>query len=437
MEAGGRIYFSSIVNAGEEIMSLNHHLLAKQTTDAVLMRFKSGDWHCCNNIGEKFYRVGCDSTFPSPDAAFFDDENKIFASFEFKPPTETKRGILTGLGQSIAYLNFSNLSFLVIPEYLEDFNIGSYMENLYSTKIKNSLPIGLVVYSNNAPENVTLKHEVVTANKDIKSVPNPGSRFWAKHQDLPIPLFHFILRCFYLKKVNEITEDAFKYCWDKFLAPKAKLRRLEVAEIKDVSDRPIQTLAGRKNIAFFEKRINKIKTMPQGLQQGAIDKLLLDADSDYVGDNMYNSVRKNFLTFMRHIGMIDSTNNITENGVKLYHLGMVNGPMSKIFINYFTQTVLLAGHHIDLIYDLDKLSVDFRGTLSTQEIKSKLEEQYNARGMIKFNPNRRRTETSSVEFLKYEFILWNSLGLLIKSSGKPDLAFNWKLITEICSLPEL
>ena len=91
-------------------MSVNHHLLAKATTDSVLANFKSGAWNCCTDVGTEFYRVGCDSTFPSPDAAFYDDAKKLMVTFEFKPPTETKRGILTGLGQSIAYLNSSNLS---------------------------------------------------------------------------------------------------------------------------------------------------------------------------------------------------------------------------------------------------------------------------------------------------------------------------------------
>ena len=78
-------------------MSLNHHILAKTTTDAVLSRFKSALWTCLDGIGADFSRIPTTAEFPSPDAAFFDWTNKIQASFEFKPPTETKRGILTGV----------------------------------------------------------------------------------------------------------------------------------------------------------------------------------------------------------------------------------------------------------------------------------------------------------------------------------------------------
>ena len=98
-------------------MSLNHHILAKTATDIILDMFKSTKWKCVNGSGEDFYRVSVSSGFPSPDAAFYDPSQKIIVSFEFKPPTETKRGILTGIGQSIGYLQNTDLAYLekIIP----------------------------------------------------------------------------------------------------------------------------------------------------------------------------------------------------------------------------------------------------------------------------------------------------------------------------------
>ena len=104
---------------------MNHHLLAKMTTDSVLAKFKSGEWKCCG-VGTNFYRVGCDSSFPSPDATFYDESEKLTVCFEFKPTTENKRGILTGLGQSIAYLKSSNVSYLIVPNKLEDFEAKTF-----------------------------------------------------------------------------------------------------------------------------------------------------------------------------------------------------------------------------------------------------------------------------------------------------------------------
>lgn len=58
---------------------------------------------------------------------------------------------------------------------------------------------------------------------------------------------------------------------------------------------------------------------------------------------------------------------------------------------------------------------------------------YEAMGMIKRNPNRKAGYESKVEFLKYEFIQSNPLGLTVKTSGKTEISFNWKKTTEVCS----
>lgn len=418
-------------------MSVNHHLLAKATTDSVLANFKSGAWKCVNDVGKDFYRVGCDSTFPSPDAAFYDETKKLVVSFEFKPPTETKRGILTGLGQSIAYLNSSNLSYLIIPQTLEDFQIGNYMADLFQKQIEENLPVGLIVYENNTPTNVSLIHNVNTLKRVQEFKAIATGRFWAKHLDMPVPLFHLILHCYYLKKIGNISGDAFAYCWENYLVPKNVLRTLTATPVKDLSGQAIQTLAGRKDITFFEKRIAAIKILSGAAKGKAVVDLQKDADTSFIGDNYYNSIKKNFVTFLKHIGVVDSTGNITELGFKLYHLGLVNGANSKIFFDYFTQTVLIVGHHLDLIFDLDNLCNDYRGKKTIMEIREQMLNEYEAKGMIKRNPNRKAGDESKVGFLKYEFILWNSLDLLVKTNGKPEISFNWKKITEVCSLPDL
>lgn len=418
-------------------MSLNHHLLAKTTTDNVLQNFKTGEWQTVDNCGTELYRIGCNSNFPSPDAAFRDDSNDITITFEFKPPTETKRGILTGLGQSIAYLNSSNISYLVIPEYLEDYKIGDYISDLFRNQVVGKLPVGLITYENNTPTNVSLIHNVDIKNNTAFSNPISNNRFWAKHQDLPVPLFHLLLHCYYLKKIGQINGDAFAYCWDKYLFPSSNITNLKSTTVLDVSNNEIYTLSGRKKISFMEKRINKANKLSGQAKIDEINKITQDADTTFVGDNYYKSIKKNYITFLKHIEVVDSEGELTEDGFKLYHLGVVNGPDSKLFKDYFTKTVLLVGHHLDIIFDLENLCNDYKGISEFSEIKQKLYYEYEAKGMIKKNPNRVAGATSTVNFLKYEDILWNSLNLKGSSSGKPNNRFNWKSITEICSLPDL
>ena len=61
-----------------------------------------------------------EGVFPSPDRTFRDLEKKTRILLEFKPFTENKRGILTGLGQCIAYLNKSHASILVCPSKIKE-----------------------------------------------------------------------------------------------------------------------------------------------------------------------------------------------------------------------------------------------------------------------------------------------------------------------------
>ena len=422
-------------------MLLNHHILAKKATDSVLAKFKNGDWNCCGEYGRGFFRTGCDADFPSPDATFGDSENDLVVSFEFKPPTETKRGILTGLGQSIAYLQFSDLSYLVIPETVEDYDISGHLSGLFSSIITDKIPVGLISYKNDNPEEVALAHNVTQLlAHDVKHSSVQNSRFWAKHVDMPIPLFHLILHYSYLRKVNNDQEDAFARCWESAMAPKANLLKLDPQPVRDVNGQVIMTVAGTKPLTYYEKTVAKIKSMSGAEREQAIAEMIGKADTHSTGDNMFNSVRKNCIPFMHHVGMIDSNCQLTSEGVRMYHLGMVNGPQSSLFRDYFTRMVLLDGHHIDLIYDLERLSCDYRGKKDATEIKAIMLNEYAAKGMIKTNPGRCAVDTKSTEvsrFLKYELILWRSLGLMKKTTGLPSFAFDWQRITEVCNLPSL
>lgn len=62
----------------------------------------------------------------------YDPTKKHTIAFEFKPPTESKRGILTGLGQAFAYLSLSSLSYLIVPKLLEGYELSSFLNDLFS-----------------------------------------------------------------------------------------------------------------------------------------------------------------------------------------------------------------------------------------------------------------------------------------------------------------
>jgi hypothetical protein len=409
-------------------MSLNHHILAKTTTDEVLDRFKRTEWQCANGIGKDFYRVGTSADFPSPDAAFYDEANNVLVSFEFKPTTESKRGILTGIGQSIAYLQSSNISYLISPVMLEDFHIGNYLIDLYAKQISDRIPIGLILYENNNPTNVIMAQNVESIEfPKGKRGSLKTSRFWAKHQDLPVPLFHVILHYYYLKKAQMIQGDPYAECWLNHMLSPTVLEDFQIKPVCDLSGKPIMTLAGTKQITFLEKAIPKLKGTPSE-KKARLAKII---DCTYNGDNLFNSVKKNHISFIRGMQMIDSENCLTESGFRLYYLGLIHGATSKIFTDYFTKELLTTGHHLDLILDFDTVKQN-NTKADISEILKEMETRYEEKGYIKRNPKRQSAEISRVDFLKYERILWNALDL-VKNNG----TIHWRRITEICSLPDL
>lgn len=418
-------------------MQMNHHILAKTTTDSILSKFKTEQWNCCGGIGKDFFRVTTDAAFPSPDAAFYDEDKKFLVSFEFKPPTETKRGILTGVGQSIAYLQDSNISFLIAPERLEDYDLGGFLTDLFQQQIFGKIPSGLILYKNERPDEVQLISNISTnidtsAPTNVKKKGITTSRFWAKHQDLPIPLFHLLLHCYYLRKSNTISEDGFKYCWNHYLISPTILSDFQPKVVYDCNNQVIKTPAGNKNLLMLEKILKKSSSLSVNAR---IELIKHEIDTEFVGDNKFQAYKKNFVTFLKHLKVIDSEGELTDSGFKLYHLGLSNGANSKVFVDYFTKEVLTTGHHLDLLLDLES-TIRENIDLSFTDCLRLMEETYEAKGFLKRNPNRTSGSSNTVGFLKYECILWRSLGLLV-SDAPNHYYVNWKAITEICSLPDL
>ena len=86
---------------------------------------------------------------------------------------------------------------------------------------------------------------------------------------------------------------------------------------------------------------------------------------------------------------------------------------------------------MDLLLDIDSIRQK-NPNRNIGEILCLMEAEYEEKGYIKRNPNRVAGIASNTAFLKYEKILWQSLGLI-----DTDYRIQWRKITEICALPEL
>ena len=95
--------------------SVDHHTAVHRVTTTILQKWKNHLWMNDFVSTEVFLTNNAFGFFPIPDSAFEDPFKKTKILLEFKPFYENKRGIMTGLGQSIGYLVKSNASILNYP----------------------------------------------------------------------------------------------------------------------------------------------------------------------------------------------------------------------------------------------------------------------------------------------------------------------------------
>lgn len=481
-------------------MTVTHHRLAHVVTDSILKKFKEEKWSIeipsedskGKKIGSDFLRDSVESSHPSPDAAFYDEGNKIRVAFEFKPEySENKRGILTGLGQSIAYLTLEySASYLIVPNTLKGFDLEEYMKDVLKSLV-GKLPVGLITYDNNDPSKVSLIHNI--KNQKLEEIKGRKvSRYWAKHQDQPIALFHLILHYYYLKFQDREYENAFEKCWEESLIGDS-LETLVPIVVKDIRGEKIINFDGtvKQYLSKTIKKINKIENQDKKNEEIVELKKKNKRDA--------TKIRKNLIKFHNHIGTIDAMGedgSLTEEGIKLYNLGLIHGPTSTMFKNYFLKYLLLKGHHLELIFDLQNIYDKYRGLKTSKEIREIMEKEYGEKGYIERNEARNKKthieddgeveklqgkwkcktcdkefgktvkdlknsiedgeielHDSKVEWLKFEEIVWKGLGIQKQKKDewkvlgiqkqkkdvwvKPDRYFDWKKISEIIQLPEL
>ena len=117
-----------------------HDAECREAVNKLLSNWKSGK-DLNNFIATDISKNGTKQAFPSPDAGFYSQKTGATVALEYKPAErESKRGILTGLGQAIAYLNENtySASILVVPEKIQGFAISSFSKLLSNKFITNS-----------------------------------------------------------------------------------------------------------------------------------------------------------------------------------------------------------------------------------------------------------------------------------------------------------
>jgi hypothetical protein len=378
-------------------------------------------------ISADVYQTVAAQSFPSPDSMLFDPSQNRSIALEFKPPTENKRGILTGVGQAVAYLKSASISYLVVPSRLEGYNLSEYLKELFESTICGKLPLGVITYNDDEAREVELLVDV-DPRLDLRRVSAQGNvgRYWAKHVDMPLHALWIILDIAYQLPADSDNriEAIWRKFFDEYLFPIEHRSTLEIfpTVIKKHDGTPLHSLDRIKRALKCKVDSGDITV------EEALREIESKIDPHATGDNYYKSYKKNFLPFIKHLQLWDDNGHLTEDGLHLHRVGKIHGPTGETFKNYFGRILLFNGKHLELILDIEKYTrnQNFR---NINRAISHIQSEYIENGLYK----------GAAQFLKYERIIWGHLGLLDKVNNLQFIPsrgfnFNWEKITKLCSL---
>lgn len=350
-------------------MSYVHDQLAFDSQRFLLasLRHGSSSW-ATTNLTCTTGLLGQFVNWPRPDIALNDPTTGSCLALEFKPPNQSKREYVTGIGQAITYLDQFEFSGLILPRLAGDgFPISQYVTDLLSGPLFAHLPIALFEYEKDISQyGLILKRPLCIRSS---SIPHPISihksgRFWAYWRDLSSFDVHSIL--LQMLSSNRSFGDAFRYFWDHVYA-KGKARGWDSKQRKAVAKSTIDTAR------FRSEQLN---------------------------------ARLAFL----HIGLIDTGGDLTEQGGKLALISRSFEADTEPFLVQLAGLVLIEGKHLDLLFWLDDQQKSLANSLKTnrKSYEKNLESALVAGGVISSISN----PTGKAFFLRDELKLWNKLRLL-------------------------
>lgn len=380
----------------------NHDVLAFAVARELVTRVRAAEKPWSDILSSKAY-VTASRTWPVPDFVLVDQSKKIFVGAEFKPPMQTKREYLTGLGQAISYARDFDYGLLVVPTIADDgYPIAEHIATILRQPTMAEVPVGLLAYDpvNLSPASATFDH----------------LHFFRERADKP--------------KRRAKLDDSFYAKWRE-QSPEEMLCLLEhtYGEMRHPSDpsRPVRDRVWDR--IWADIQASKLHYWAGGLRQ--------------VTNTPENKVAwsKNYRNFPAHVGWVDAGGTLTAEGLRALHVGSLYGAFSRPFLDEIAKAVLVPGKHLVLINAISEFQ-DSRPT-HTEEVEwlDALEEYLAQKGLLKRNEGRSAAAVKKSEraFLKAEKQLWKNLELIVPRglAGKrvfhPGRGFviNWARITDL------
>lgn len=437
-------------------MGTLHDIESKKACDAIIKKWKSLETGWVNKTIAKDIAYSVTSkNFPSPDRNFYSPDTKIRIAIEFKPyKRETRRGLLTGVGQAMAYLHndMHSAAYLLIPDTIrtskkdtKDFPIGDFLENVFKKKIKGKIPLGLITFKPNDLTNVKMRC-IVDENIELKKIVKEGAEgvgknYWMFWRDeYPHQLFTLLN----IASKEKSKKGRSKKIWDKYFfqyyCPKKvsnTLNLVETTKLKKWDGKYI--IPFEKIKKYYQEYIDgkiriknktQIKFKKYLIANSIIKPNIKDAlrcfkkmdISTNVKENTYQNYKKNHKLSIGHLGLWDNdTWTVNERG-KLF---LRNIKLGGDLMYELSKLILVAGRYGELIRDIKKVeselaSVPTKKSELIKEIVKRLEE----RGFIQRNTNRK---TSGIrKDLQSELQIMKHIGVLDK-----NYVFDMKKIKKI------
>jgi len=375
-----------------------HDTLANEIGGHLLTKIRASDSVWKQVFSTDMNRIGC-WEWPRPDIVFSDNTLGITYANEFKPPFQNKREYLTGLGQSLSYLQSHNYAGLIVPKYSDDnFRISEYMNETLSSDEFIHLPISLIEYDIR-----TLRTDPNSSIKLLKGISNTRETI--------------------LKSKAKINETFWAFWRDA--SPS------EIFDILALSDK----YSGESGDIYSKHVYPEFyaRMISGGTKQwdgSGRNKTPTEASK--------KSEKQNYKIPLFQLGLIDQAEGrLTKRGYQLLFIGKMYGGESMEFLDFLTYILLTDGKHLELINEVLKFQRDIVVPDNSAEYSLNIENYLSSRGFIGPRKPTARTTGAKNSYLRDEQKLWNKLGLLDRKSKtnyfypNEGYKFNWNNITRI------
>jgi hypothetical protein len=379
-----------------------HDVLAYAIATEAVRRVRAGHgpW---NTIFSPDSYVTASRTWPVPDFVLVDSTRHLTIGAEFKPPQQSKREYLTGLGQALSYSRDFNYGLLVLPSIADDgYRIADHVRQVLRQPPLASVPVGVLVYDPGAlsPHNANFDElHFFSLRSDTPSSPAAlDPSFYAKWREMSPQEMLLLL----------------SYSYDEMRSP---------ASISG-------TIRDR---AFLQ--------LWSDIQSGSVHHWAGGTRHYKNSAKLKTSVSKNYRNFMFHVGWTEAGGSLTKEGLDTLHVGTLYGAGSRPFLDAIAKSALIAGKHLILFNAISEFQDRLTGIPDEPTWLGRLEEFLEDKGLLKRNLARGAAAVagSARAFLKAEKQLWKNLELIIPRGAAGarvfhpgrGFIFNWARITAL------